>query len=212
MSSLVNAFNIMSGAFKAQWNSTSQKTQPLGKQIYQRPHPLSKEEKCFLLFLKAEGVDSPDSFVDKAPRIRGFHGTSLEALSNQLQNGKFDNQNRRIYFASVDTAVDYAHFKESCGEHGIIVELSSDCHSQLNDFINEDLGFYCFIPPGKDQEVFIERAWEVRSLPLGYSPFNLALSKAAYLPQHKRLWLSVRAAFDAVASPQQAQTKTEQSS
>lgn len=92
----------------------------------------------------------------------GLHGTNLERLGSQIQEGQFENKGKKIYFANQTTAEFYARNTRICEKEGtpIVVQIASDQHPKLNDYRNSDLGAYEYFEPKSKVEIL--RAWKLK--------------------------------------------------
>ncbi len=150
----------MSGIYNYFFNRS-----PVGELIYRRVPTTTPEERVQRLFLSQwDLVTAPQTFHDREPPVRGFHGSSQERLGLQLEGGKFENRNRRIYVTrDQGTAIEYAQSAHHKGEQGVLLLLSSWNDKKANNWNNPRKGPYVYFPKGEEQEVFIEEAWLVNS-------------------------------------------------
>jgi len=207
---LKNTYQNMSTAFTKEWESTGWKKDPRGTLLYEQKETPSTEEKCKRLFLEQDYFPSCD---DTSPPSQGYHGTSIKALGEeQLKDGKLENRNQRIYVDTTKTAKSYAEKKANIdGSTPIIMELASFNRLKTNNCFTDDpkdpdygLGLYSYIPPGKDQEVYIKRIWEVRKAPPAPSSEDKKAieeyNRRANANRLTRFKMSTEAAFKAVNS------------
>jgi hypothetical protein len=98
----------------------------------------------------------------------GYHGTSMGRLGTQIDQGKFKNIGRKIYFDSRETATTYAlKVAKWDGTQPVVLEIGSKQKAQSNPLIQEGWGFglglYAFFNPDA-AEVKILRAYQAETL------------------------------------------------
>lgn len=98
----------------------------------------------------------------------GYHGTSEGRMRDQIKEGKFKNADRRIYIADKETAAAYALNAAKDGTKPLVLKIYSTTKPILNEITTGSwsgmgsLGMYEYFPAGPDQEVYIEKAYEVK--------------------------------------------------
>lgn len=197
---VISAPTAMVNEFKKTWNSLGWKSHPLGDQIYVNPHATEVDPSLgYEQGVIAKGFE----IVTNLWSNHGYHGTSLKALGDQVEKGRFDNRGTKLYFADEKTAAQYAHVKGR-GE-GVIVEVSSKGPSVMNELLgNVSKGAYRYFPAGN--EVTIQRVYKVRTSPQEEpSVADLQARKRydddANASNAKRLWRATNAAFKVVSGP-----------
>ncbi len=75
-------------------------------------------------------------------RYKGYHGTLLERVGDeQIQSGKFDQRERRIYLADFETAKRYAEKRCTGQKTPVIVKISSETKPLWNEITLDGHGF-----------------------------------------------------------------------
>jgi hypothetical protein len=202
LNQMFDALNSGYEAFKDQWENSAYNTYPCGELIYKKSHPETTEAKINRYILTQEDlVVVPESFVDQTPPKVGYHGTSYKAVRTQIEKGKLDNRNMRVYVADNKTAGRYARSKELDGEEGVILELSSSNGLKMNgmsEMLDYNRGAFSYVPPGKDQEVNIEKVWKIRKGYKHLDTYCLVADKNADVTGVGRVLISSEASLHAM--------------
>lgn len=117
--------------------------------------------------IENKGLSSPITLIERIA-TRRFHGTTKEALGEQLTRREFNDRGGRVYFASKETAVSYAAQKAK-SEKGtpVVVEVVSNQKALDNDStpdgMGRGLGAYSYYPT-KESAVKIVRVYDVSTL------------------------------------------------
>lgn len=98
---------------------------------------------------------------------RGYHGTSMGQLREQLNTGRFENVGKPIYFDRQEVAASYALSKASQdGTDPVVLKVASVGKSEMNNWKTEGWGFggkapFSYFNPDRG-EVKIRQAFLVK--------------------------------------------------
>ena len=136
-----------------------------------KPFTAGVKQTIILKPVRVEGEKPKKSIWQRlAPAILtkttvGYHGTSTTALAGQLQDGKFADHGKKVYFSSLEDAGHYALKKAELDKsEPIIIQIYSEQTPTMNELILEGhgasvgSGAFSYVLPAKGT-VFIEEAF-----------------------------------------------------
>ena len=96
-----------------------------------------------------------------------FHGSTEKRTSDQMNSGAFEDRNKKVYFAELETAIDYATGRTAPNDTAVVHEIYSQQKPSTNSISTDGWGFglglYSFFKTATNR-VHIVRSWKVEKI------------------------------------------------